>query len=293
MPEKGVKDQLEAWTTIPVVDPLSPHSTLFVSSSFRDRLGRVFQFRKQVYRALAAAAYEDWQVLSKAPFFQEEVKKGRIVPTQEVDSENWPAELNQQGWVACLEHERIPTISYPYEWSFGMLRDAALLQLELLQKALLAGLTLKDGTSYNVQFRGCEPVFIDIPSFQIRQEGEGWLGYRQFCQLNLYPLLLEAYRGIPFQPWLRGSLEGIEPQWMRSQVTWWDLLFRKGVWSHVVLHAMLDQQSRQQGNTELFKVKLCGLVHGSGMSRRSQWSRAEFHRQKQPVSRDRAAWYPP
>ena len=97
-----------------------------------------------------------------------------------------------------------------------MLKDAALLELDLLLAALDEGLVLKDASPYNVQWRGAKPVFVDVGSFERLREGEPWAGYRQFCTLVLYPLLLQAYKGVPFQPWLRGSLEGIEPAEMRA-----------------------------------------------------------------------------
>ena len=111
------------------------------------------------------------------------------------------------GW-ARSSHERLPFVSYPYEWSFSMLKDAALLELRILSAALAENLTLKDATPYNVQWRGSQPVFIDVGSFEGLRDGEPWAGYRQFCMLFLYPLMLEAYRGIPFQPWLRGNIDG-------------------------------------------------------------------------------------
>ena len=92
-----------------------------------------------------------------------------------------------------------------------MLRDAALLQLELLRAALAEDMIPKDASPYNVQWQGTRPVFIDVGSFEALREGEPWAGYRQFCCLFLYPLMVQAYAGLPFQPWLRGSLEGIEP----------------------------------------------------------------------------------
>ena len=103
-----------------------------------------------------------------------------------------------------LRHERIPFVSYPYEWTFSMLKDAALLQLDLLLAALEHDLVLKDSTPYNVQFKGARPVFVDVGSFERLREGEPWVGYRQFCMLYLYPLLLQAVKDVPFQPWLRG-----------------------------------------------------------------------------------------
>jgi hypothetical protein len=143
------------------------------------------------------------------------------------------------GVAAVLRHERVPVVSYPYEWPFGMLKDAALLELDLLLAALDEGLVLKDASPYNVQWRGTQPVFVDVGSFEQLREGEPWAGYRQFCTLVLYPLQLQAYKGVPFQPWLRGALEGIEPSEMRALLGFRDR-FRRGVLTNVVLHARLE-----------------------------------------------------
>ena len=85
------------------------------------------------------------------------------------------------------------------------------MQLDLLLAALDHDLVLKDSTPYNVQFKGARPVFVDVGSFERIREGEPWVGYRQFCMLYLYPLLLQAVKDVPFHPWLRGSIDGITP----------------------------------------------------------------------------------
>ena len=89
----------------------------------------------------------------------------RVVATEWVDSSQLPGGLPAVA-AGALRHERIPFVSYPFEWPFSMLRDAALLQLDLNRRALRDDLTLKDASAYNVQFRGSEPVFIDIGSFR-------------------------------------------------------------------------------------------------------------------------------
>jgi hypothetical protein len=89
-----------------------------------------------------------------------------------------------------------------------MLRDAAVLQLDLMEAALGEGMILKDATPYNIQFPAGRPQFIDVGSFERYRPGEPWLGYRQFCRQFLYPLMLRAWVGVPFQPWLRGDPEG-------------------------------------------------------------------------------------
>jgi SAM-dependent methyltransferase len=157
-----------------------------------------------------------------------------------------------------LEHDVIPFVSYPYEWSFSMLRDAALLQLALVRRAVEAGMILKDSSPYNVQFEGAKPVFIDVGSFEQLREGEPWAGYRQFCMLFLDPLLLQARKEVPFQPWLRGSLDGITPHQMRSLLSARDR-FRRGVFTHVVLHARLERRYEARGDDLKAELKTAGF----------------------------------
>jgi hypothetical protein len=157
-----------------------------------------------------------------------------------------------------LRHERIPFVSYPYEWPFSTLKRAALLQLDLLVDALGAGLILKDATPYNVQWNGPRPVFIDVGSFERYRDGTAWEGYRQFCQLHLYPLLLAAWKGVPFQPWLRGSLDGIHPAEMRNLLSLRDR-FRRGATTHVVLHARLEQRYASRTREVKSELKRAGF----------------------------------
>jgi hypothetical protein len=157
-----------------------------------------------------------------------------------------------------LRHERIPFVSYPYEWTFSMLKDAALLQLDLLLAALEHDLILKDATPYNVQFEGARPVFIDVGAFERLREGELWVGYRQFCMLYLYPLLLQALKGVAFQAWLRGSVDGIAPAQMRGLMSFRDR-FRRGLPTHVFLHARLDRRDVRRAELQR-EVKRAGLA---------------------------------
>jgi precorrin-6B methylase 2 len=117
-----------------------------------------------------------------------------------------------------------------------MLRDAALLQLDLVLAALDEGMSLKDASAYNVQWKGATPVFVDIASFYTRNPREPWVGYRQFCQMFLYPLLLQAYRDVPFQPWMRGNIDGMDAELCLRLLSARDYL-RGGVLAHVYLQA--------------------------------------------------------
>jgi SAM-dependent methyltransferase len=192
-----------------------------------------------VLRALSRRGLDDWRALADSSLFRTATAERKLVATEEV-REDVPASL-ADGYSAVLDHERVPFVSYPYEWPFGMLRDAALLELELLRAALVEDLVLKDGTPYNVQWRGTRPVFVDVGSFERLRPGEPWAGYRQFCMLFLYPLFLQAYRGVPFQPWLRGSLAGITPRECQRLLSFRDR-FRRGVLTHVLLHSRLERR---------------------------------------------------
>ena len=225
--------------------------------SFRDWDSRVFYDDGRVLRALSARGLEDWLALSQSRFFADAVAAGRLVSTARLEDAAVPETLAGSA-AAVLEHERIPFVSYPYEWPFAMLRDAALLQLDLLEQALAEDLTMKDASSYNVQWRGVKPVFIDVGSFERLAPGEPWQAYRQFCMLFLNPLLLQAYKGIPYRPWLRGSLKGISPAEARSVLSLRDL-FRRGVLTNVVLHARLERRHAASGRDVRGELRKAGF----------------------------------
>jgi SAM-dependent methyltransferase len=223
------------------VDERTPAAADLEPGSFRDPDSRVVRSGGRVFRVLSERGAEDWRAFSASPLFGELVAEGRLIGTREADGvELGPAGLHGRvGGV--LEHDVVPFVSYPYEWTFAMLRDAALLQLELVRRAVEAGLMLKDATPYNVQFVGARPVFVDVGSFEPLREGEPWAGYRQFCMLFLYPLLLQAWKDVAFQPRLRGALDGITPAECRNLLSARDL-FRRGALTDVVLHSRLERR---------------------------------------------------
>jgi ribosomal protein L11 methylase PrmA len=216
--------------------------------SFRDRDSRVVITDDAILRALSPEGAGDWDALAASPLLETLVSKGELIPTKEVDVSalNGSTDLLPTGVTRVLEHERVPFISYPYEWTFSQLQDAALLQLDLGIAAVDEGLMLKDATPYNVQFQGSSPVFIDVGSFEKIPEGLPWVGYRQFCMLYLYPLLFQAHKDIPFHPWMRGSIDGIQPIDAIKVFSLRDRL-RKGVFLHTSLHARLDRRANKSG----------------------------------------------
>jgi hypothetical protein len=210
--------------------------------SFRDPDSRVFVDDDVVYRVLSPDGWQDWLALSATPLVEDD----RLIPTEPVELGELP-DLTAGPAAGALKHEKVPFVSYPYEWPFSMLKDAALLQLALGRRALEHDLTLKDASAYNVQFKGTQPVFVDIGSFERLNEGEPWAGYRQFCMLFLYPLMLQAYRRMPYHALLRGSLDGIAPSEARALLS----ARRRGVLTHVVLHARLEARYADAGGRQV------------------------------------------
>ncbi|MFM7059185.1 MAG: methyltransferase [Planctomycetota bacterium] len=167
------------------------------------------------------------------------MERGEIIDT--VPATDLVPVVQPSGFSWAVRHVRVPLISWPWEWCFSMLQDAALLHLRLMRQALEAGWNLCDATPFNIQFVGSRPVHIDTGSFVPLTSGGAWEGYRQFCQQFLYPLMLQAWKGVDFQPWLRGRLDGIAPQQFSRLLSVRDFL-RRGAFSHVWLHGLLDSK---------------------------------------------------
>jgi SAM-dependent methyltransferase len=212
--------------------------TAYEPGSFRDPDSAVFRVDGKVLRGLSGQAAADWDRLRATDFLPRLTESGQIVRTTAYEGDAPPSPRGQ-AWARVVEHERVPVVSYPYEWPFAMLREAAALHLEVLAAALDEGLSLKDGTAYNVQFVGSRPTFIDIGSFEASTGP--WPGYRQFCQTMLFPLLVQAHLGVPYQPMLRGAVDGLTASDVAGMFSGLRR-FRKGVLRNVTLHSVLERK---------------------------------------------------
>lgn len=222
------------------------------AGSFRDPGGQVYLLDGRVFRTVMPCAVEDFDFVRSTGLISELVEKGLLIPESIVE----PAMLGEAGAHASyvLEHPPLPFISYPYEWSFAALKAAAIHHLDIHLCALGYGVTLSDATAYNIQFRGVIPVFIDSLSFRRYQEGEFWMGHRQFCEQFLNPLLLRSITGIPHNSWYRGGMEGISAQEL-SQILPFHRKFSFNVLTHVVLQARFQSQAGSQRDAERVVTK--------------------------------------
>lgn len=210
----------------------------FDPASYRDRRGRVLELDGRLLRAIGADAAEDVSWLEREGLLAELVASRRLIPTWRTEP---PADLPHGCPVTVmLEHERLPFISYPYEWPFSALKAAALFHLGLHRDLLTRGASLVDASAYNVQFWGARPIMIDVLSLRPYREGEYWRGHQQFLDQFLNPLLLRALLGVAPHGLYRGASEGI-PTALLARVLPLRHQLRPGVFFNVVLPARLQR----------------------------------------------------
>jgi SAM-dependent methyltransferase len=176
-----------------------------IGSSFRDPSGFLFTRDGVLLRQVQERYRPHYERLRASGLYDALVADGLLIPHEERPL----AEAASGGAAFVLRPERIPFVSMPYEWTFGQRKAAALLTLRIQELALKHGMTLKDASAYNVQFRGVRPVLIDTLSFETYEEGAPWIAYRQFCQHFLAPLALQARVDVRLGGLLRQHLDGI------------------------------------------------------------------------------------
>jgi hypothetical protein len=150
------------------------------------------------------AARPDYDALMGSGLYEELVADGLLIEHHEVELPGSSPDAYR-----ILRPSELPLISYPYEWSFSQLKDAALTTIEIQKRALARGMSLRDASSYNMQFHDGRLVLIDTLSFEARQEGRPWIAYRQFCQHFLAPLALMSYRDLRLNQLLRVYIDGV------------------------------------------------------------------------------------
>jgi hypothetical protein len=210
------------------------------AGSFRDPSGFVFTKDGSLYRQVNLSFREQFDSLIDSGLYQALVDEGLLVPHQEVD----PGLAAAPGAYKILRPEPIEFVSYPYEWSFSQLKDAALTTLRLQQRAMDFGMSLRDASAYNIQFRRGKPILIDTLSFEPLKEGEPWVAYRQFCQHFLAPLALIHYHDVRLGQLSRIHIDGV-PLDLTARMLPTRARFRPALYLHVFAHA--KTQKRHEG----------------------------------------------
>ncbi|HUF06560.1 MAG TPA: SAM-dependent methyltransferase [Candidatus Binatia bacterium] len=206
----------------PVVDP----------ASFRDPFGFVFRRNGILYRQVQAPAAADWEAFRSGGLLERLVADRLLIDHEDAALDFAAA----PGAVAVIRPRTLDFVSYPYEWSFSQLKEAALLTLELQSRALAAGMRLRDASAYNVQFDAGRPILIDTLSFEVAAATEPWPAYRQFCEHFLAPLALMSKRDVRCGLMLRDFIDGI-PLDLASRLLPTSSRLNLGLASHIHLHA--------------------------------------------------------
>lgn len=222
---------------------MQPNSEHFDPGSFRDPDGRVFRHKGAICRTVNARRRDEVAQLLRSDGFQELVQSGLVLPTEMVKASDLQIDAAIYGQ-DILHQRQIPFVSYPCEWSFEMLRQAALTSLTIIKKAISWGYILKDATAFNIVFEGHEPRFVDILSFVPHQSGTAWHSYGQFCRSFLYPLLITSYRKIDVRPWLQTQTLELSPGEALKYFSGRDFM-KSGVFKDIFLAAKLEAVSTQ------------------------------------------------
>src|SRR4051812_43639341 len=253
-------------------------------SSFRDPAGWVFDVDGVVHRQVNLAYKPHFDLLMDSGLYAALTARGLLVRHVEVPSY---VSSDARGY-KVLRPDAIPFISYPYEWCFSQLKDAALATLSIQRIALEHGMSLKDSSAYNIQFVGCRPVLIDTLSFERYEEGRPWVAYRQFCQHFLAPLALMSRVDVRLGQMARLHIDGI-PLPMASRMlprrTW----MRPSLLIHLHLHAWAqrrfapgapaarDRRMSRHALLGLLDNLQKGIEHLTWRSRETVWADYEAH----------------
>lgn len=208
------------------------NKTVRHAGSFRDPAGFLYRVDGGLFRHIRASGREDFDRFERSGLAGELLAEKKLVPYR-TERDDRTGKI--------LQVEELPFVTYPYEWSFRQLQDAALLTLELARRGLERGLMLKDASAFNVAFHDGQPIFLDHTSFTIYRENSPWPAYRQFVMHFLAPLLVMKHVDMRCLGLLRENIGGISLDFasrLLPRRTW----FSPTPLAHVHLHALMERR---------------------------------------------------
>lgn len=213
-------------------------------SSFRDPSGFVFREDGRLFRRVNPSYMTHFERFESSGLYDALVERGFLIPHRRVPAESRTPRPQPSGDGVCLEPALVSFISYPYEWCFSQMKDAALLTLAIQKASLERGMVLKDASAYNVQFKDGRPVFIDTLSFETWTAGEPWIAYRQFCEHFLAPLALMSWRDPRLSSLTREFIDGIPLDLCASLLPLRSLLNYHSL-LHLRVHSKMQRKCRR------------------------------------------------
>jgi len=231
----------------------------YAPGSFRDPNGYLFYKNGSIYRQINNIYKDNYNHLMNSGLYEKLIESQLLIPHEEVDLQS-PEPDNVY---KIIKPGLIPFISYPYEWCFSQLKDAALTTFKIQKIALDFGMTLKDCSAYNIQFKNGKAVFIDTLSFEKYIEGQTWIAYRQACQHFIAPLALMSYRDIRLSQLFRIYLDGI-PLDLTGSLLPYSTGFKASLLSHIYLHARsqrhFDDKAVNIGGHKISRLSFLGII---------------------------------
>ena len=226
------------------------------AASFRDPSGFVFQWNGNFYRQVNKMYAADYDLLMQSGLYKKLTEKRLLLEHSETNE----IVADEKNWYKTLRPVQLQHISYPYEWCFDQLKDAATLTIAILKDAVDHGMIIKDASPYNIQFYKGAAIFIDTLSFEKYDEDNAWVAYRQFCNMFLFPLYLEHYLNTDIQKTLVVYPDGI-PVNITSKLLPLRSRASLGVWLHVYLQNTITRNTDGKKDGGKFnKKKLFNLV---------------------------------
>ncbi|MCK4604899.1 MAG: SAM-dependent methyltransferase, partial [Deltaproteobacteria bacterium] len=219
------------------------------SGSFRDPSGHVFSRDGKIYRSIFEPGVKDFEATRDAGIYDKLIEDKLLLYHEEVDI----GDLAPDGTVYCLTHPRLPMVSYPWEWPFSMLKEAALLHLDAMEILVAKGFWLRDASAFNVQYDGNRMRLIDTLSIGRRVPDSPWVAYKQFCSHFLAPLAMAAYCDIRTLSLWRNYIDGYPLDLATKMLRFWRL-YRPGLFMHLTLHARFQDVSDRK--EDIGKAKL-------------------------------------
>lgn len=226
------------------------------TSSFRDPSGYIFYESDSIYRKINKCYFDKYDTLMNSGLYKELTEKELLIKHEEI-------ERNDE--YIIIKPEKIPFISYPYEWCFEELKDASLLTLEIQLIALKYNMILKDATAYNIQFYKGKPIFIDTLSFDTYNEGEPWGAYGQFCRHFMAPLLLMNNVDENLNCLLKNYIDGIPVELANN------ILKNRGGLSalqHIKLHSKSITKNNDSKDTKQVNLSKTSIINIVSMMQR-------------------------
>lgn len=145
-----------------------------------DTLGFTFVWNGHFLRGIYPDSVEQAKSYFESGFIDEVVAKGLFPKT-------WISEYENEKFGMIIEHEMVSPVLYATEWNSAMLKDAALMVLDIAEIGWRYGYNMVDCHKLNVMFHDNSPIYVDLGSFiPMKEKDTTWHPYPSFLRSYYY-----------------------------------------------------------------------------------------------------------